>query len=149
MSTVVARAPQTAAVRTFLAAAAEVPVGHGVKPDGAGWVGAPGQSAFVGYGVLHALAGGRFDGSTEDPHAESMLLWQVNSYGATQLHAEEVADAFRVALLQHPLPPIVVAGRTLVWITSEVPAGTAREDPDQPSIWWCFERFEIATVPTT
>ena len=149
MSTVVPRAPQTQGLVLYLATSAGVPVGYGAKPDGGGWQGPPGQSAFVGYGVVHALPGGRFDGSTEDPHAESMLLWQVNSYGATQLHAEEVGDAQRTALLQHPLPPIQIAGRTLAWVSSDVPAGTAREDPDLPSTWWCFERFEIATVPTS
>lgn len=148
MSIVVARAPQTAGLVTYLAAAVGVPVGHGVKPDAGGWTGEPGGD-FAGYGVVHPLAGGRFDGSTEDPNAESMLVWQVNSYGATQLHAEEVADAFRAALLQQPPPPILIAGRTIAWVACEVPAGTAREDPDQPSTWWCFERFEIATVPTT
>ena len=129
----------------------------GAKPPRGGWAGAPGISEFVRYLIVHSITGGELDGPLGDPHADAEMTWQVNSYGPDQDAAEELADTVRAGLLAHPLPAITIANRSVVWIESEGAPGAAQPDTDresrtlntaQPSIWWCFERFRILTVPT-
>lgn len=156
MTTVPQRVPHTTALVTWLGDAV-APCGDGAKPDGSGWAGAPNISSFVPYLIAHSIPGGSFDGSIEDLHYDAELVWQINSYGSSKAEAEQLADRARVALLAQALPPLAIGGRTVVTVSSEGPAGAARPDTDtasrvtglaQPSIWWTFERFRIATVPT-
>lgn len=147
-NTVPARAPHTAGLVTWLQAQTGKQVGRGEQPAGTGWQGAPGQSEFVPYYVLHPIPGGQLDGPMGDPHADSELIWQVNSQAATQAQAETMADAARAALLSSAAHDgVVVDGRAVTAVTSEIPAGAARQDPDQPATWWSFEQFRLTTTP--
>lgn len=148
MNTVPARAPQTTALVDWLAGQTAIAVGRGEKPPGVGWAGVPGQSIFVPYYVLHPVPGGGLDGPLGDPHADAELIWQLNSHGGTQQQAETAADLARAALLLAGLPPLDIEGRRVVGVASEIVAGAARQDIDQPSIWWCFEQYRIRTTPT-
>lgn len=148
MTQIVARATQTAALIEWLALQSDYPIGFGEAPDDVGWQGAPGASQFQGYGVVHPIPGGALDGPLCSPSADADLVWQVNGIGATQAHADTVMDTFS-GLLLGPLPPLQIAGRALLWVRSDVFHGAARQDPDQPAIWWSFGRYRIATTPLT
>lgn len=148
MTSLPARAPQTTALFDWLASQLQAPVGRGELPPGVGWQGEPRQSEFVGFLVLHPIAGGEIDGDLAHPSVDGDLVWQVNAHGGTQEQAERLADAAQEALLGQ-LPPLVIAGRTVLWVRSDVPHGAARLDPDQPSIWWAPARYRIGTTPTT
>jgi hypothetical protein len=148
-NTIPARAPQTLALETYLATQTSAPVGDGEKPPTAsGWQGAPGQSEFVAYTVVHSIPGGALDGPLGDPHADSALIWQIDTYGATQLASETLGDLVLGALLVAGRPPLVIAGRRVLSIALETPGGGARQDPDEPSIWRQMSLWNIATTPT-
>lgn len=150
MTSLPLRAPQTTALIGYLHAKTTIPVGYGEKPEEGGWRGAPGASEFQGYGVVHPLSAGQYEGNLGQPSVDGDLLWQVNAISATQAAADTIADQFADALLG-PLPTglLVVPGRALLWIRADVPHGAAREDADQPSIWWSFGRYRIGTTPLT
>lgn len=148
-NTIPRRAPQTRSLREYLATATGRLVGDGKAPDGGGWQGAPGASQFVTYYVVHSIPGGSLDGPLGDPHADSTLVWQVDAVAATQYGAEITLDNARAALLVQGLPPLVIADRLVRGIREDIPAGGAREDPDQPSIWRLWSMYRIATTPST
>lgn len=148
-NTIPARAPQTRSLEEYLAEQTGLPVGEGVAPTDGGWQGAPGQSVFLAYLVVHSIPGGTLDGPIGDPHADSDLVWQIDSVGATQLAAEEGGDLARAALLVQGLPSLSIAGRAVRWVSEDIPGGGARQDPDQPSIFRQFSRYRIATTPSS
>lgn len=142
-----ARGPHTKALREFLATATGLPVGGGVAPPGAGWQGAPGQSSFVAYLVVHDIPGGAMPGSLGRGSTEAQLLWQVDACGATQVHALDTLDPARDALCDPTRRKgLIVPDRIVTFVEVDIPAGTARQDPDQPSIFRTFERFKIWTT---
>lgn len=148
MSTLPARAPQTDALVTYLSPlVAPALIGRGEKPPGAGWQGAPGQSVFVGYVVLHSIPGGQIDGTLGQPNRDGDLVEQASCHGATQQQAEQLGDVVQAALLG--VPALAIAGRAIRWVAPDVPPGAARQDPDQPSIWTSIGRYRIGTTPTT
>lgn len=147
-NTVPVRSPQTDALIDWLVTDTELLVGDGKKPDGGGWQGAAGQSAFVPYLVLHPFPGGNLDGTLGDPWADADFLWQLNAHGANRAQCEQTQDRARTSLLTGPYSQIVIAGRSIKWIRCEIPAGAARQDPDQPAVWWSFEQYRIGTTPT-
>lgn len=148
MTQTVSRVTHTTGLLAWLRLQSGYPVGDGIAPADVGWQGAPGQSPFQGYGVVHTIAGGALDGPMCSPSADADLLWQVNGMGGTQAHADTVMDTFS-GLLLGPLPPLQIAGRALLWVRSDVFHGAARQDPDQPSIWWSYARYRIGTTPLT
>lgn len=147
MTVAPARAPHTTALVTFLGTNTQLPVGDGKKPDDGGWEGDPGQSVFAAYLVVHSIPGGAIDGMLGDPHLDLDGIWQVNAHGGDRQSAEIAQDLARAQLLTSPPPALVIAGRSVKWVACDVPAGTARQDPDQPAIWSSFERYRIATAP--
>lgn len=148
-NTIPARAPHTRSLREYLATTTGMPVGDGKAPAAGGWQGAPGASQFVNYLVVHSTPGGLLDGPLGDPHADAEFVWQIDACSATQYGAEIAGDNARAALLVQGLPPLNVAGRAIRWIREDIPAGGAREDPDQPSIWRLWAMYRIATTPTS
>lgn len=146
-----ARSPHTNALITWLATQTGIAVGDGVAPQDVpvGWQGQPGMSAFVPYFVVHSIPGGLLDGPIGDQHADADLVWQVNNHGGNREQAEDVADLARAVLLRRPIPPLDIAGRAVMWIRNEIPAGAARQDKDLPSIWWSFGQYRLGTTPIT
>lgn len=144
-----ARAPHTTGLVAYLTAETALPVGDGKAPADGGWEGQPGISPFVAYLVVHSIPGGAIDGTLGEPHLDLDGIWQVNAHGGDRLSCEIAQDLARAQLLTSPPPAITVAGRTIKWVTCDVPAGTARQDPDQPAIWSSFERYRFATAPYT
>ena len=142
------RVPQTTALLAWLGSQLTGPVGDGKAPtEPHGWQGAPGQSSFIGYFVLHTITGGALDGDLVRPSDDGDLIWQVNAIGGTAQQADLLADqAFEV--LCDELPPLAINGRAVLFADVDVPHGAAREDPDQPSIWMSVARYRIATTPT-
>ncbi len=142
------RAPQTAALISWLAEQTDTPVGYGQAPPGTGWQGPPGASEFQGYGVVHPIPGGQLDGDLARPSVDGDLIWQVNGIGATQAHADAISDLFAAVLLG-PLPALQISDdRALMWVRSDIPHAAARQDPDQPAIWWSYARYRLGTTPT-
>lgn len=142
-----AKADHTEALRTFLADATSLPVGDGKAPAGAGWQGAPGQSSFVAYLVVHSTPGGALAGSLGRPSTEAQWLWQIDSVGATQHATEKALDRVRDHLLAVPLPDLAIPGRKVTYVDEEISSGSAREDPDQPATFRSFAQYRIWTTP--
>ena len=76
-----------------------VAVGDGEQPDGVGWAGAPDQSVFTPWCVVHPLLGGWVDGTLGEPHADPQILYQISCYGATREQAQWVVDLIHPAAL--------------------------------------------------
>lgn len=150
MTLLPARAPQTSALTAWLAAQLQFPIGYGQAPKDVpiGWQGPPGLSDFVGYLVVHSIPGGELDGDLAHPSCDGDLPWQVDAVGGTQLQADTIADLAQAVLIG-PKPPLVIDGRTVLWVREDIPHGGARQDPDQPSIWRSTGRYRIGTTPTT
>ena len=116
---------------------------RGQKPEGGGWQGAAGQSAFKAYLILHTLPG-MLDGPVADANADLDGVWQVTAVGATQEQCEKAADLARTALLTQT---ITIASRAVDRISVDQLNGTRRDDTVQPPVWISTDRFRLATTP--
>ena len=131
-----------------LARSTDIPVGDGAKDRGAesaGWQGAPGQSSFVGYAVLHSIEGGRTYGPITDPNDDADTLYQITGVGSIRPQAEQVADDLREAL-EGQYPQIADA-REVMLITVDFLGGARRDDTVSPAVWITTDRFRVMSTP--
>lgn len=139
------------AIKTALAANGKgVLVDRSRKPQGAGWQGTPGQSRFVGYIVIHPLAGGTHDGPAGDPSADIRWLVQLTCVGATAAQADQVGD-LAAELLMSSRTAIAVTGRRLAAPITRESVGPARPDPtlgDSQTLFYATPIFRVWTTPT-
>lgn len=134
--------PVTNAIVEALADAG-LAVGLAEKPEGVGWQGAPGQSAFVGYVVVYPMLGGITDGPIGNFNADAWAVYQLTSVGGNEEQCEWVADEARVAMLAaRP------AGDDwkVAHVVLDVLGGAVREDDVQPSVWYSPERYRVAVT---
>lgn len=131
-----------------LARTSDIPIGDGEKSRGAadaGWQGAPGQSSFAGYAVLHNVEGGRTYGPITDPNDDADMLYQITGVGSTRAQAEQVADDLRETLeMQYPQ---IADARDVMLITVDFLGGARRDDTVQPPVWITTDRFRVMTTP--
>lgn len=151
--TVAVTRPVTNAVIAALttAAPADVRVGDGRTPNGAGWQGDIGRSKFVGYVVVDVYPGGILDGDLADPYSDAEILIGVRSIGATRDHAELVADIARTTLLAAGSLDITGSGHQVTHVGLDALGGVRRddEDPADPLYLHSGDRFRIFTTPTS
>jgi len=121
-----------------------LPVGSGEKPAGAGWQGAPGQSTFKGYVVVHPIGGG-VDGPIGDWVADVQARYQLTSVGATQSQCENIADLCAARLLNSP---ISIVGRTVALVTIDDVGVVRRDDTVIPSVWINPRAYRLLITPT-
>lgn len=140
--TVVARSPHTAALLDALTDRQLLPVGDGEAPDDGGWQGAPGQSDFVAYLVLHMLTGGSTDGSLGDPQCDAAIAFQVTAVGYTREQCEDAAGSARDALYESPID---VDGRGAEHVRDDGWGGARRDDTVDPSLFISTERYRFIT----
>lgn len=136
------------AVETLLATSG-IPVDRGVKPDGAGWQGAPGASVFVPYMVVDPQPGGVTSGPASDPAADASIPFDIRCIGATATQAEQVADVARQLLCGSKR--LQVPGRTLVVPVNPDMLSPARADQsmgDGQTLFISSPRFRIRTTPS-
>ena len=103
----IARSLLTEALVLHLAAALigdNVYVGRGLAPAAGGWsAGQPGSGAFIGYVVVKTGVATTLE---PDPIGRNMMSWKcgysLTSHGATEAHADDVADRARVAMMSFP-----------------------------------------------
>jgi len=97
---VAAATPHTDAVFTRLTTApANLLVGRGVKPEGAGWQDEAGDSEFKAYVVLYPSPGTTDSEALCDPHEYLDYLVQATCVAATQQGCESVADIVKATLV--------------------------------------------------
>ncbi len=122
---------------------AGVLVGRGVKPQGGGWTGAPGQSAFAPYAivwrlgakdVLHRDLDGNFDARRVSIH--------VRTVGGTPAEADVLLGTVTAAITT---TPIVVAGFDNVHLIYETSIATARDEDVQPALFYTGAYFRFWT----
>ena len=151
--TVPASDPHTVALVVRLAANSDgIPVGRGSKPDGAGWQGAPRQSVFQGYMVVHPIDGGSSDGPVSDSQADVDWPWQVTCVGATAEQAEEIADVAAVQLMTATSADLSIPGRRLAQPIQRSTRGVTMPDRTQGDVETLFmatPRFRVCTTPTS
>lgn len=123
---------------------ADLVVGDGVAPDDGGWQGAPGQSAFVPFAVVHAVAGGSTDGPLGEPDEFGESLIHVTGVGSTREQAEWVADVARSALITPGA--VAQAGRSVSIVRVDSLGGCRRDDDPEPPEWLTGDRFRIFTT---
>ncbi|RCG31985.1 hypothetical protein DQ384_05435 [Sphaerisporangium album] len=136
-------APHTAAFTTALVAE-DLAVDVGVAPEGAGWQGEPGQSAFVPYIVLFPSPGST-DGDLGDPNAYLDYETQATVVGATAGQVEQVMDKVKAALVGRQL---AVAGRNSYRVQlGEGGRPITRDDTVQPPEYYASALFRLRTGP--
>lgn len=121
--------PHTAATAAALTAAGLL-VGRGKKPDGAGWQGEPGTSAFRAYVVLYPDPG-MFDGVLGDPWESLDYRVQASCFAAAQDGAEKVADRVKATLVGRK---ITVEGRGMYPFQLDGGSSATRDDQVAPPI---------------
>lgn len=130
--------------------AAGLQVGDGERPNDpaqpVGWQGAPGVSPFVGYVVVHPIAGGTVDGTLGEPNTDFAPLYQLSSYGANRAQAETIGDLARNAVLTAQM---AVTGRVVVLVAIDLLGGCRRTDDVQPPVWQAVDRIRVLTVAPT
>lgn len=138
-------APSTPHTDAVAAAIAAIPmlVDRAKKPDGSGWQGTPGSSAYKRYAVVYPFPGVP-DGNISEPYEYLNYAAQINVFGATELQAEQAADAVRAALLGRRL---TVAGRSTYRV--QTPGGP-NIIPDQsvaPPIYMAVVEIQFRSQP--
>ncbi len=122
---------------------AGVLVGRGVKPQGGGWTGAPGQSAFVPYAivwrlgakdVLHRDLDGNFDERRPSHH--------IRTVGGSQTEADDLLDDCIASITGSP---IVVPGFDNVHLIYDNSIGDGRDDDVQPALFYTGFYFRFWT----
>jgi len=128
---VAALRPHTVAVQAALEAA-ELVVGLGAKPEGAGskWV------------TLHPFGADEAN-SLSEPHGGLLYTVQVMSFGLGPEQAEWVADRARTTLLAG----ITVDGRTVLGVEHEPSPPLSRDDDVQPPVFFLSETYRFRTTP--
>lgn len=139
MTTVVARAPETAAVLALLASVG-LRVGDGARPTG--WL--PADFAAGGYPVLYPLTT-TASGTSADAYADVESEYQITSVGSTRAQAQFVADASRTVMLTGALS---IPGRALLQPVEWAPSrGVTRDDDVDPPLFTVVDRYVIRTTP--
>lgn len=118
-------------------------VGASIKPGPVGAVGRQADGSFIPYGVLYPVIGGVGSGPLDEPEEDFESIFQVTCVGASQTMAEWVSDRVRVALMT---VPIVVPGRTVVRVRTDMSGGIQRDDDVQPPLFYMADRYRIVTT---
>ncbi len=136
-------APHTDAV---VAAITAIPmlVGRGRKPDGAGWQGNPGTSAYVRYAVVYPF-GPTPDGNVSEPLEYLDYKAQINVFGATETQAEDAADDVRAALIGRRL---AVAGRSTYPVQTPGGPPARRDESVTPPVYLAVVEIEFRSQPS-
>lgn len=123
---------------------AGIACGDGRAPADGGWQGAPGQSDFVPYAVLHRLGVERqtIDASVADSFDAPKGAYQVTCVGADQAQAEMVATACARALLGGEL---LIDDRDLVVVRHDGSAAVGVDEDTHPPLFFAAERFTVET----
>ena len=120
-------------------------VGRGVKPaTGAGWQGARSLGTYVSYTVVHAMTGGRVDGSIDGPDDDVSPLYQLSCLGATQQQCEFEADRAHAVMTS---ARFVIADRRVVRVIVEDFTGALRIDEVPPAEFQSAGRYRLLTTP--
>jgi hypothetical protein len=118
-------------------------VGEGIRPDGVGWQGTPGASAFVPYVVVHPTPGGVYDGTISAPFGDAQPDYVISSYAATQSQCQNLADqVYEVLTTSFP----TVTGRVVQLMMPDVDGGVVRDDDAQPPVFYSPTRWRIYTT---
>lgn len=139
---VAAAAPHTAATAQKLTDA-DLLVGRGKKPDGAGWQGEPGASTHKAYVILYPSPG-TTDGDLGDPHEYLDYRVQATIVAATQEGAENVADIVKATLVGQQ---ITVPGRSVYPFQLADSAPATRDDQVAPPVHYAVLHFEARSGP--
>lgn len=123
---------------------ADIKVGvWGTVPDGAGWSGAPNQSAYVPYAQVTRLGSGdQLSATLEDRFDDFRADLYVRYFAGSQLQAEQTAAAVRAVLLGFPQAPS--GFQTVRCRVYNSQTTTRSQDTEAPLFeagdffrWWC------------
>lgn len=126
---------------------AGIPTDRGVKPDGAGWTGAPGQSAFTGYAIVWRLGSrdvrhrdldGRWD--------ERRPMFHVRVVGADAAQTDDLLDDVIETVTT---TPIVVADMAPVHLVYDSSITTSRDDDVPHPVYYSGVYFRLWTQETS
>jgi hypothetical protein len=133
-----------AAVRDHLAAGG-ILTAIGRKPEGGGWVDAPGQSDFTPYVVLWRV------GAQESrnmmmtvEHTEARPSIQATCAGGWPDQVDELRDQVDERMLNGSL---AVPGRVIQRVVYEVGITTAKDADEAPPVFFGGSRFRVWTLP--
>lgn len=134
----------TAAIVSLLEDA-DLLVGEGDEPTGAGWQGSPGASVFKPYVVVTPVPGGVFDGTLAAPFADARPDYIVASYAATQAQAQFTNDTVYNLLTTSTLS---VAGQSVQLVAPDVEGGVIRDDDVTPTVFYAPTRWRVFMTPS-
>lgn len=128
--------------------AASVKAGRGKTPEGVGWVGAPGQSAYVPYAIIWRIGGrdvvhrdldGRFD--------EARPMLHVRTVGGDAAQADDLLDTVVGLLTSSPLE---VDGATQVHVVYDSSITTTDDKDVNPAVFYtgAYLRFWLQEDPS-
>jgi hypothetical protein len=120
-------------------------VGRGAKPAGSGWQGAPGQSAFVPYGIVWRIgAKDALDLSMDDDRLTmANLLIFVRCFGGTVGEVETHLDAVHAQMLDG----LTVPERAVVRVYLDNGQTTTRSESTEVALFEAGNFYRLWTVP--
>jgi len=124
-----------------------VPIGDGIEPAGAGWQGAPGESDFVGYVVVHPISGGITDGTIDQPQADGRFVYQLSCHGASRRQCQALIDFTQPIMLDIDRNILADDGWSIMIVDVDMLGGATRMDAVQPPQWWGFPRYRFRMTP--
>lgn len=126
---------------------AGVPTGRGKAPEGVGWAGAPGQSAFTAYAIVWRV-GGKDVASSDLDRRWDLRKPQIHvrTVGGTPAEADDLLDDANAAFQSTPLD---VDGFSNVHLIYDTSIATARDDDVTPPLYYtgAYWRFWTQEQP--
>jgi hypothetical protein len=125
-------------------------IGDGGQPTGTGWQGAPGQSAFVPYGICWRIGSNdRRIWSLDGVIAEARMSVFIRCFGATREQAETLLDQVADAMLERAGTgwALQVPGRTVIQIMQDNGSTTTRSDKTEVGIFESGDFYRIYSDP--
>lgn len=117
---------------------------RGEKPRSGGWQGAPGQSPFKPYLILHYM-GGDLTGTVSNPNDDLTSLWQVTAVGGTAEQCTEADDLARAALLA--VDAVEVVNRAVDRMQVEALSEIRPDRTVSPQVWISTPVYRLDTSP--
>lgn len=114
-------------------------------PDGSGWQGAPGQSAFIGFCRVADASGQPPHGALDGVRSDRSFLFHIQSIGGSQAQATKLRDRVHALMVSGSL---TVAGRELIgpaWM--EQPGQTNPELDTDPAVYVGWDQYAVWTTP--
>jgi hypothetical protein len=129
------------------------PVGDGVVPKNAGWIGGqPNKEGtnFVPFSVVSAGTSSSSSGPINDDEADWQVIYAVSSFGVAREQVEWMADTARenLALLRGSTIDLGGTNYKIILVRVDAIGGIQRVDATEPQYWGQTDSYTVWAIKT-